>query len=168
MSDDRRPFSPRKNARLPVEVYSEEGRRFHLTARALPGTSPFTHPERCRLVIEQLRVRRLALGCWVGAYCVMPDHLHFVGGPGTNGCSVLQFVEQVKGASTNACWTAGWTGKLWQPGCYDVLLNGENEVLAAGEYILMNPVRAGFVEDPEDWPWSGWMDALDAPPGESR
>ena len=36
----------------------------------------------------------------------------------------------------------------------------------AGEYILMNPVRAGLVDDPEDWPWSGWIDALDAPPGE--
>ena len=88
----------------------------------------------------------------------MPDHLHFVCGPGQSGNSVLELLRRLHGASTNAIWTTGWKGKVWQPRGYDVPVEGERSLEAIAEYILANPVRAGLVQDPADWPWSGWMD----------
>jgi REP element-mobilizing transposase RayT len=165
--NDRRPFTPRKALALPREMYSEEGRAFFLTTRALWGTRPFATPERCRIVLEQLAAQRSALGCWVGAYCLMPDHLHFVSGPGPTGRSVLDLLRRLHGASTNALWKTGWKGKVWQPRGYDRLIDGQRDLEEISAYILQNPVRAGLVEAAEDWPWAGLMDdPFDAaPPG---
>lgn len=164
MSDDRRPFTPRRSHSLPPEVYSESGRRFFLTTRALGGKKPFTTPARCRIVVEELARQRVALNCWVGPYCLMPDHLHIICGPGPAGHSVLELVQRLHGATTNALWPTGWSGLVWQPGAFDTLLEDEHDLLQAGEYVLLNPVRAGLVAEADDWPWSGWLDGLNDPP----
>ncbi len=162
--DQRRPFSPRRLQPLPPEIYREEGRRFFLTSRALAGATPFTSPDRCRIVLEVLETQACALEFWVGAYCLMPDHLHFLCGPGAAGHSVWDLLRRVHGASTNALWKTGWEGRMWQPHGFDVLLESEEAVLEAGEYVLNNPVRAGLVEAAEEWPWAGQLAGPDAPP----
>ena len=47
----------------------------------------------------------------------------------------------------------GWRGFLWQ-GRFASFPMDEAHLHAAGRYIELNPVRAGLVERPEDWPWS--------------
>jgi putative transposase len=159
MPDDlRRPFTVRQKVRLPDDAYSLPGSAFLLTIRARHGTRPFDLPERATRVIEILAEQRSKCGCWVGAYCVMPDHVHFVCGPSTEGASVMTLVERFKGASTNAAWKTGWKRPLWQQRCHDRHLEDEEAVRAAGEYVLNNPVRAGLVEAPDLWMWSGVVD----------
>jgi len=94
----------------------------------------------------------------------MPDHVHFIAGPGTAGHSVLTLLHRFHGASTNALWKAGWSGKVWQSGGYDVKIYNQREWEEAGAYILQNPQRAGLVELAEDWPWSGSLDDLEGCP----
>jgi REP element-mobilizing transposase RayT len=134
---------------------------FFFTTRALPGKRPFTTPERCRAVIDALAKQREALGMWVGPYCLMPDHLHFIAATGSSGHSIWELAARFHGASTNALWPHGWIGRVWQRRGYDQLLHNEAAVVAAGEYLFANPVRAGFVEYPEDWQWSGYLDPMD-------
>ncbi len=46
-------------------------------------------------------------------------------------------------------------GHLFQ-GCYKALLvDAERYLLALVRYVHLNPLRAGLVADPADWPWSG-------------
>ena len=45
------------------------------------------------------------------------------------------------------------TGHLFQARFASVVLD-ENHLLAALRYVTLNPVRAGLVARPEDWPWS--------------
>ena len=40
------------------------------------------------------------------------------------------------------------------------IVRSEESLYAIAEYILNNPVRQGFVEHTEDWPWSGHMNPL--------
>ncbi len=47
----------------------------------------------------------------------------------------------------------GWSGHLWQ-GRFASYVLDEPHLLAAVRYIEQNPVRAGMVDRPEDWPWS--------------
>ncbi len=47
----------------------------------------------------------------------------------------------------------GWRGHLWQ-GRFSSFIMDEKYLLACTRYIELNPVRAGLVKNPEDWPWS--------------
>jgi hypothetical protein len=46
-----------------------------------------------------------------------------------------------------------WRGYLWQ-GRFASFVMDEPYLLAASRYVELNPVRAGLVPDPADWPWS--------------
>jgi hypothetical protein len=48
----------------------------------------------------------------------------------------------------------GAEGELWQPRFFDRALRTVKEYNEKVEYIHLNPVRAGLVSRPEDWPWS--------------
>jgi putative transposase len=47
----------------------------------------------------------------------------------------------------------GWRGHLWQERFASFPMD-ENYLLAAVRYVEMNPVAAGLVKKPEDYPWS--------------
>jgi putative transposase len=48
------------------------------------------------------------------------------------------------------------TGTLWE-GCYKAtLLDAEAYLLTCMRYLELNPVRAGRVSDPSDYPWSSY------------
>ena len=111
-----------------------------------------------RCVVALLASMRSEYDCWVGAYCLMPDHLHFVSGSKREGSSVLTFVERFKGKTTNSSWQLGWSGKLWQKRRHDHVLRSAESLDDIYDYILQNPVRAGLVDSPEAWPWSGILD----------
>ena len=53
------------------------------------------------------------------------------------------------------------TGTLWEERFRSVLVEGsERALLTMAAYIDLNPVRAGIVEDPKDYPWSGYAEAV--------
>lgn len=151
-------YTPPRNRPLVTSAYSTEGSCAFLTIRADRGR-PFERNETlCARVIELLAEMRGEYGCWVGAYCVMPDHLHFVAGTREDGASVLTFVERFKGKTTNESWKCGWSGKLWQKRQHDHVLRSAESLDDIYEYILNNPVRAELVEHAEQWRWSGILD----------
>ena len=48
---------------------------------------------------------------------------------------------------------------LWQPSFYDRRIRDLGEFESAVNYVVRNPVSAGLVDDPEQWPWVGsWLD----------
>ncbi len=48
------------------------------------------------------------------------------------------------------------TGTLWE-GRYKVtVMNSEQYLLTCGRYIELNPVRAGMVKHPAEFPWSSY------------
>ena len=52
------------------------------------------------------------------------------------------------------------SGTLWEHRFKSVLVeNGERALLTMAAYIDLNPVRAGMVDDPKDYRWSGYGEA---------
>ena len=52
-------------------------------------------------------------------------------------------------------------GTLWEGRYKSVLIEGnENALLTVAAYIDLNPVRAGIVDNPEDYRWCGYAEAL--------
>ena len=100
-------------------------------------------------------ILRAATDCGVAvlAYCFMPDHAHLlVHLPAA--APISNFVKRAKQLS-------GFHGKqltgstIWQTGYYERTLRESEETRNVVAYILQNPVRAGLVERPEDYPFSG-------------
>ena len=155
-----KPYTPAQNQRLDPELYAIAGQVYFMTIRAYKGALPFRRADLNRLVIDTLRQEQERQLCTVYAYCLMPDHLHFLVSPNADGVSALRFTEEYKGKATNLSWTLGWHGKLWQPRYYDHIVRREESLLAIAKYILDNPVRRMLVKEADAWPWSGVMNPL--------
>jgi putative transposase len=75
---------------------------------------------------------------------------------------VSEFMKGVKQCFTQ--WYNGRTGRkgtLWEERFKSVVVEGAGQALGAmAAYIDLNPVRAGIVEDPKDYRWSGYGAAM--------
>ena len=87
------------------------------------------------------------------AYVVMPNHVHILLRP----CVPLERITSVlKGfTARQANKILARTGqRLWQEESYDHWVRNEEEFSRIAAYVEHNPVSAGLVKRPEDWPWS--------------
>jgi putative transposase len=107
--------------------------------------------------IAQLVVRQLQLAvelghCQLRAYALMANHVHVLLLPKIEPPRLL---HGIKGASAReANRLLGRTGKSWQGESYDHWVRNDLEFERIVAYIHNNPVRAGLVARPEDYPWS--------------
>lgn len=83
---------------------------------------------------------------WPRLFLLMPDHLHMI----------VYFSTEVELKKTVTSWkryTASQFGVSWQQGFFDHRIRDQKFLIQKMEYIRLNPVRAGLVESPEDWPF---------------
>lgn len=61
------------------------------------------------------------------------------------------------------------TGTLWEGRYKSVLIEGsENALITVAAYIDLNPIRAGMVENPEDYRWCGYAEAMSGARGAKK
>lgn len=124
-----------------------EGGVFFLTICGRPdGVNQFCVKETGGAVLEAARAYHHH-GRW---YCplllLMPDHLH----------ALIAFPPGSVMTRTVARWKAylARTQKIhWQRDFFDHRLRDDESEAEKEDYILHNPVRAGLVARPEDWPY---------------
>jgi putative transposase len=89
----------------------------------------------------------------IWAWCLMPNHVHLILVPSvTQGLgAALRRTQGRYARAVNA--REGSTGHLWQAR-YGSFVMDERYLLACARYVELNPVRAGLVARPQDWPWS--------------
>ena len=94
------------------------------------------------------------------AYCIMPTHIHLVlYEKRENGISnymrrllnsyTRYFNEKIKRK-----------GPLWEGRFKKVLVTSDEQLLHLTRYVHLNPVSAGIVEKPEDWPYSSYREYI--------
>lgn len=87
------------------------------------------------------------------AYCLMPNHVHFVVIPHDRRAFSRFFCEVHKRYARRTNALHDWKGHLWQQRFFSVVMD-ERHCAAAMRYVELNPVRAALVERASDWPWS--------------
>jgi len=92
-------------------------------------------------------------GFEVWAYCLMPNHVHLVGVPGSGDSLARAFNTVHMKYAQDYNRRNGETGHLWQGRFFSCVLD-ERHTYAAIRYVEMNPVRGGLCGRPEDYPWS--------------
>jgi REP element-mobilizing transposase RayT len=91
----------------------------------------------------------------VGRYVIMPDHVHlFVAMPAT-GMTLSEWVHTLRTVLGKQLLRLGIQKPHWQEGFFDHVLRNAESYSQKWEYVRMNPVRAGLVDNPEDWPFHG-------------
>lgn len=89
----------------------------------------------------------------IWAYCLMPNHVHFLAVPSTPDGLRAVFADTHRRYTAFINARREQTGHLWQ-GRFASVVMDERHLLAALRYVALNPVRAGLVERAVDWRWS--------------
>jgi REP element-mobilizing transposase RayT len=88
------------------------------------------------------------------AAVLMPNHLHALVSPFDRDAPVGEFAALFKRKMRKEL-GATWD---WQSGSFDHLLRSDESARQKWDYMRENPVRAGLVPRPEDWPYAiGFM-----------
>lgn len=86
----------------------------------------------------------------------MPDHVHFFAMPVAEKKSLGEFIGRWKEWTAKAILkTSGGTAPLWQHRFFDHVIRSRDSYVEKWVYVRQNPVRAGLVAKPEDWPHAG-------------
>ena len=92
-------------------------------------------------------------GTEIWAYCLMPNHVHFIAVPSTEDGLRALFAEAHRRYTNFVNQRSGWSGHLWQ-GRFGSVVMDEEHLASAIRYVSLNPVRAGLVKRAEDWAFS--------------
>ena len=102
------------------------------------------------LIDEHARKQHVA----VHAYVLMSNHFHLLATPETEE-GIPQMMQAVgRRYVRNYNLRQGRSGTLWEGRYRSTLIQAERHLLACMVYMDLNPVRAGMVADPADYPWS--------------
>jgi REP element-mobilizing transposase RayT len=141
----------RKQNRLPLPNYADT--HVYLLTLACEKRRREFNDALVTFCLEKLSAVAIKHRVGVLAYCFMPDHLHLLA-YAANPSFVPAFVrdfKQIAGLMFNAR-----TGRtLWQKSRHDHILRSEESARRAAQYIAANPVRAGIVGDPAEYPYTG-------------
>jgi putative transposase len=92
----------------------------------------------------------------IHAYVLMSNHFHLLATPEASEAipQLMQAVGRRYVRRFNQ--RHARTGTLWEGRYRSTLIQTERYLLACMAYIDLNPVRAGLVADPGDYPWSSY------------
>lgn len=89
----------------------------------------------------------------IWAWCLMPNHVHLIAVPKSEDGLARAIGEAHRRYTRMVNGREGWRGHLWQERFASFPMD-EQHLLTAARYIEMNPVAAGLVENPGEYPWS--------------
>ena len=94
------------------------------------------------------------------AYCIMPTHIHLVLNQLIDN-GIFLFLRKLLNSYTryyNIKYNR--VGPLWEGRFKSVLVDSNEQLLHLTRYVHLNPTTAGIVENPEDWPYSSYLEYL--------
>ncbi len=133
-----------------------QGTVFHVLNRAVRRATLFHHDKDYQAFLSVLREGLPRSNVTVVAYCVMPNHWHFV-----VQCDrvadlshLMHWVTGTHAQRWHAAHGTRGTGSLYQGRFMALPVQTERYFLRVCRYVERNPLRAGLVSKAEDWTWS--------------
>ncbi|MCU7927932.1 MAG: transposase [Candidatus Thiodiazotropha sp. (ex Dulcina madagascariensis)] len=139
------------------------GALYHLTSRGDRREAIYEDDEDREAFLKVLAevVKRYNWICH--AFCLMTNHYHLV--IETVEGNLSQGMRQLNGVYTQASNRRhNRNGHLLQGRFKGILVDKDAYLLELSRYVVLNPVRAGMVDSPEQWQWSSYQAMLAAAP----
>jgi len=117
---------------------------------------PFLADDTVHAAFRDFAKKQSTRGIAIGEYVIMPDHIHlFVRlAPEYRLGATIGFLKK---ALSVALKNNDQALPHWQPSFFDHMLRSAASYTEKWDYVRQNPVRAGRVENPDDWPYSGQL-----------
>ena len=118
-------------------------------------------------ILADPNVHQLLLSTWekadewiIGRYMILPDHIHLFCSPiPYRDRGLTQWVGFWKAATARA-WPNRSERPIWQKNFWDRQLRRGESYSVKWDYVVNNPVRHGYVDRAEDWPYAGEINIL--------
>lgn len=135
------------------------GALYHVTSRGNARAAVF-HDDGDRTIFLSVLGDVVTRHGWLAhAYCLMGNHYHLL--IETPQPNLSHGMRQLNGVYTQRYHRRhGTVGHLFQARYHAVLVEKESHLLELCRYVVLNPVRAGMVARPEDWPWSSYRQTM--------
>lgn len=139
-------------ARLPR--LTVPGYPHHIIQRGNNRQAIFDDAADYELLLALLEEQSKKHGVAIHAYVLMSNHLHLLATPET--AEGIPMMMQAVGRTYVRRFNQrhGRSGTLWEGRYKSTLIQAERYLLACMVYFDLNPVRAGLVAEPADYPWS--------------
>lgn len=94
--------------------------------------------------------------CDIHAFVLMSNHVHMLLTPRSRNAAsrLMKAVGQAYAQFGN--WRQGKSGPFWGSRFYSSIVQASRYFFTCQRYIELNPVRAGLVSGPGDYPWSSF------------
>lgn len=128
----------------------------HVLMRGVDKQAVFFQPSDYNLYLEVLTTAARRYKCSIHAYVLMTNHVHLLATPAKP--STLPRIMQALGREYVQAINRryGRTGTLWQGRYNTSLVQDDKYLLTCHRYIELNPVRAGMVQGPGEYPYSSY------------
>jgi len=137
----------RKILRHDVPSWVPEGATFFITINSLPrGQNQLAIPAVANALMESIATRVDRGQWWPRLVPFMPDHLH----------ALMVFPDAQDLTAVVRDWkryTARKEGIRWQRDFFDHRIRNDESLKEKWNYVAQNPIRAGLVLSPDDWPY---------------
>jgi len=113
----------------------------------------FHSDEDCRAYLAFLSEEAARYNVEILSWCLMTNHVHFIAVPNSETALARGFGEAHRRYTRMKNFSQGVRGYLFQ-GRFSSCVLDQQHLLAAARYVALNPVVAGMVETPWEYPWS--------------
>jgi REP element-mobilizing transposase RayT len=147
--------------RIPVA-----GGLYHITAHSNLGRVVFQDDREREHFVGLLNTTVDRCGWSCRSWCLLSTHYHlYVLTPEPDLSAGIQYLNGRYAQWAN--WSRNERSHIFEGRFGSVSVENESHSLEIHRYIALNPVRAGLVRNPQDWPWSSFRATVgDEPPPE--
>ncbi|MFZ3136090.1 MAG: transposase [Thermodesulfovibrionales bacterium] len=132
-----------------------DGAVYHVTSRGNARKPIYKEDEDRRMFLEVLHRANTRYNWLCHAYCLMNNHYHLI--IETPDGNLSHGMRQLNGVYTQLFNKRhNRVGHIFQGRYNAILIQKESHLLEASRYVVLNPVRAKAVKDPDEWKWSSY------------
>jgi putative transposase len=129
---------------------------YHIGSKGNRGCEIYADDFERRIFQKLLSLASSRFGWICHSYCLMSNHYHLLIQLELEGLSDgMQLLNGSFARFSNR--RHDYVGQhLFRNRFWSELITDEQHLLETARYIVLNPVRAGICESPEEWPWSSY------------
>jgi putative transposase len=143
----------------------QQGGYYHIYNRGAHRESIFREPDNYLFVLTNMKKYCRELSVTFVAYCLLPNHYHFL--LRQDGATAASLLPQRIFNSYTKAYNKRYahSGTLFEGNFKPKPVANESYLFHLCRYIHGNPVKHGLVQKLEDWPYSNYLEWVDARPG---
>ncbi len=126
----------------------------HVIHRGNNRQAIFFTPDDHRQYLDWLGQHAREAGCAIHAFVLMTNHVHLLLTPADHDSLPALMKPLAQRYTQRVNRIMGRSGTLWEGRYKSCLVEEERYLLTCQRYMELNPVRAGMVRHPAEYPWS--------------